>query len=177
MYSILKAVINAGNASVEVMTHKVEVAWANGSITDEEKQELDDLIFARKNPQTESPTLAELYNRLSEKFDILTNEVTDIKDRIDKLESGGEESEEPQDKPVKIPKWEPWDGISNKYQTGAVVAHGGKYWQNVLEGMQNTWEPGATGVDERYWKEITKEEAEALLKEQEEQGLEQEQEA
>lgn len=36
---------------------------------------------------------------------------------------------------------------------------------------------GATGVDGRYWKEITKEEAEALLKEQEEQGLEQEQEA
>ena len=30
--------------------------------------------------------------------------------------------------------------------------------------MQNTWEPGTTGVDERYWKEITKEEAEALLK-------------
>lgn len=180
MYSILKAVINAGNASVEVMTHKVEVAWANGSITDEQKQELDDLIFARKNPQTESPTLAELYNRLSAKFDTLTDEVSDLKNRVAKLESGeGEttEPEEPQDKPVKIPKWEAWDGISDKYQTGAVVEHSGKYWQNVLEGMQNTWEPGATGVDERYWKEITKEEAEALLKEQEEQGLEQEQEA
>lgn len=40
-------------------------------------------------------------------------------------------------KKLEIPKWEAWDGISDKYQ-------------NVLEGMQNTWEPGITGVDERY---------------------------
>lgn len=33
-----------------------------------------------------------------------------------------------------------------------------------LAATQNTWEPGAVGVDERYWKEITKEEAEAIVK-------------
>lgn len=30
--------------------------------------------------------------------------------------------------------------------------------------IRDTWEPGAVGVDERYWKEITKEEAEAIVK-------------
>ena len=30
--------------------------------------------------------------------------------------------------------------------------------------MMNTWEPGTIGVDERFWKEITKEQAEGILK-------------
>ena len=29
--------------------------------------------------------------------------------------------------------------------------------------MQNTWEPESAGVDERYWKEIAKEQAEGIL--------------
>ena len=41
--------------------------------------------------------------------------------------------------------------------------HNDKYWINVLSGMQNTWEPEGIGVDERYWKEITNEQAEELI--------------
>ena len=62
------------------------------------------------------------------------------------------------------------------YDYGEIVEHRGKYYINSLNGVKNVWEPGTDGIDERYWIEITKEEAEALLKEQEEQGLEQEQE-
>lgn len=121
------------------------------------------LVFQYQNPQVQAPDLAKLYNRLSEKCNAMSEEIEAPKASVEKLQSG-EEPEEPQGKPVKIPKWEAWDGISDKYQTGAVVKRKGKYYQNVLEGMQNTWEPGTTGVDERYWKKITKEEAEALLK-------------
>ena len=163
MYSILKSIIMSQKEPNDALFHKIDVAWANGDITDEEKNELEQLVFQYQNPQVQSPDLAELYNRLSEKCNTMAKEIEILKASVEKLQSG-EESEEPQDKPVKIPKWEPWDGISDKYQTGAAVKHKGKYYQNVLEGMQNTWEPGATGVDERYWKEITKEEAEALLK-------------
>lgn len=163
MYSILKSIIMSQKEPNDALYHKIDVAWANGDITDEEKNELEQLVFQYQNPQVQSPDLAELYNRLSEKCNTMAKEIEILKASVEKLQSG-EESEEPQDKPVKIPKWEPWDGISDKYQTGAAVKHKGKYYQNVLEGMQNTWEPGATGVDERYWKEITKEEAEALLK-------------
>lgn len=177
MYNILKSIIMSRKVSIDKLYHKVDVAWANGDITDEQKIELEKMIFQYQNPQTESPDLAQLYNRLYEKYENLQTELTDLKSRVVVLESGDTEPVEPQEPAVVIPEWEPWDGISTDYQTGAVVAHSGKYWQNVLAGMQNTWEPGTTGVDERYWKEITKEEAEALLKEQEEQGLEQEQEA
>ena len=75
----------------------------------------------------------------------------------------GEEEETEQEK-VKIEKWVAWDGISNRYQYGAVVKHKGKYYQNMLQNVQNVWEPGSVGVDERYWKEITKEEAEVIVK-------------
>lgn len=164
MYSILKSIIMSQKESNDALYHKINVAWANGDITDEEKIELEQLVFRYQNPQVQAPDLAELYNRLSEKCNVMSEEIEILKASVEKLQSGGTDPADPEEpQEVKIPKWEAWDGISDKYQTGAVVEHSGKYWQNVLEGMQNTWEPGATGVDERYWKEITKEEAEALL--------------
>lgn len=165
MYSILKSIIMSQKEPNDALYHKINVAWVNGDITDEEKIELEQLVFQYQNPQVQAPDLAKLYNRLSEKCNAMSEEIEALKASVEKLQSGGTDPADPEEpQKVKIPKWEAWDGISDKYQTGAVVKHKGKYYQNVLEGMQNTWEPGTTGVDERYWKEITKEEAEALLK-------------
>lgn len=165
MYSILKSIIMSQKEPNDALYHKIDVAWANGDITDEEKNELEQLVFQYQNPQVQSPDLAELYNRLSEKCNTMAKEIEILKASVEKLQSGGTDPADPEEpQEVKITKWEPWDGISDKYQTGAAVKHKGKYYQNILKGMQNTWEPGVTGVDERYWKEITKEEAEALLK-------------
>lgn len=50
-----------------------------------------------------------------------------------------------------IKPWEPWDGLSDKYQPGAIVSHGGKVWESTYDG-QNVWEPGAVGIDERFWR-------------------------
>lgn len=163
MYSILKSIIMSQKEPNDTLYHKINVAWANGDITDEEKIELEQLVFQYQNPQVQAPDLAELYNRLSEKTNAMSEEIEALKASVEKLQSGAEPVE-PQEPAVVIPEWEAWDGISDQYQTDAVVEHKEKYYQNILEGMQNTWEPGVTGVDERYWKEITKEEAEALLK-------------
>lgn len=112
------------------------------------------------NPATEAPQDYELLARqIAEMKDMLS----DVIDRVTVLEGSDTDPEEPTG--IVIPEWEPWDGISTDYQYGAVVTHNGTYWQNVLEGMQNTWEPGSAGVDERYWKEITKEEAERIISE------------
>lgn len=165
MYSILKSIIMSQKEPNDALYHKIDVAWANGDITDEEKIELEQLVFQYQNPQVQAPDLTELYNRLSEKVNAMSEEIEILKASVEKLQSAGTDPADPEEpQEVKIQKWEPWDGISTDYQTGAVVKHKGKYYQDVLEGMQNTWEPGVTGVDERYWKEITKGEAEALLK-------------
>lgn len=53
------------------------------------------------------------------------------------------------------PVWVRPTGAHDSYPVGAVVTHAGRVWENVHPGI-NGWEPGAVGVDERIWREITK---------------------
>lgn len=160
MYEIIKNIIRSGNFRVNDITTKMDTFWAAGKLTDEEYQGLNTMITDYLNPATEAPQDYELLARqIAEMKDMLS----DVIDRVTVLEGGDTEPEEPAG--IVIPEWKPWDGINTDYQYGAVVTHNGTYWQNVLEGMQNTWEPGSAGVDERYWKEITKEEAERIISE------------
>lgn len=157
MYEIIKVIIQSGNFIVSDITRKIDTLWAESKLTDEERQQLSEMMIDYINPNTQAPELKELYLQLKEEVAILKEEVAELK--------GAEETEPGPGLETTIPKWKPWDGISKDYQTGAVVKHKGKYYKNVLEGMQNTWEPGSAGVDERYWKKITKEEAEKLINE------------
>ena len=163
MYEIIKAVIQSGAFVVSDITQKINTLWVESKLTDEERQELSEMMIDYINPNTQAPELKELYLQLREELGVVKEEVNTLKAEVAELKGTGgtEPGPEPE---ITIPKWKPWDGISTDYQTGAVVEHNQKYYQNILEGMQNTWEPGSAGVDERYWKEITKEEAEALLK-------------
>ena len=163
MYEIIKAVIQSGAFVVSDITQKINTLWVESKLTDEERQDLSEMMIDYINPNTQAPELKELYLQLQEELGAEKEEERTLKAEVAELKGTG--GAEPGPGPeTKIPKWKPWDGISTDYQTGAVVKHKGKYYKNVLEGMQNTWEPGSAGVDERYWKEITKEEAEALLK-------------
>lgn len=154
MYSVLKNVIMSGNFVLSDMYNKIDTMWIKGKITEEEKAELEAMLIEYQNPFTQAPELKELY--------------MDLKARVEKLEEKVFPVEELELGEIVIEKGEPWDGVSNKYQFGAVVEHKGKCYQDMLESMQNTWEPGSVGVDERYWKEITKEETEAIIKGQRE---------
>lgn len=73
----------------------------------------------------------------------LAGRVMDLEARVAVLEGKGEETG--------YPAWKPWDGLSNDYQYGAIVSHGGKLWQSVYNG-QNVWEPGTLGA-ETLWTE------------------------
>ena len=160
MYEIIKSIIKTGNFRVNDIATKMDTFWAAGKLTDEEYQELNTMITDYITPEAEAP---QDYELLARQIAELKDTLSDVIDRITVLEGGEPEPEEPTG--IIIPEWEPWNGISTDYQYGAVVTHNGTYWQNVLEGMQNTWEPGSAGVDERYWKEITKEEAERIISE------------
>lgn len=158
MYEIIKSVIEGGAFKLNDLSNKIDTLWVGGKLTDEERENLISLMSDHLNPATEAP---QDYELLARQIADLKETVSSLSDRVTALEGGETEPEEPTG--VVIPEWEPWDGISNQYQYGAVVTHNGKYWQNVLYGQQNVWEPESVGVDERYWKEITKEEAESLI--------------
>ena len=163
MYEIIKAAIEPGAFVVSDITQKINTLWVESKLTDEERQELSEMMIDYINPSTQAPELKELYLQLRVGLGAVEEEMCTLKAEVAELKGIGETEPGPGPETA-IPKWKPWDGISTDYQTGAVVKHKGKYYKNVLEGMQNTWEPGSAGVDERYWKKITKEEAEALLK-------------
>lgn len=156
MYEIIKNIIENGAFRVNDLTNKIDTLWAESKLSDDERNQLVQMMTDHLNPDSEAPELKELYERLEAR-------VTALEADVQALKGGEEPGGEEEPGTVTVPAWEPWDGISSKYQYGAVVTHNEKYFLNVLQGMQNTWEPESAGVDERYWKEITKEQAEKII--------------
>lgn len=152
MYEIVKNVIMSGNFKLADMQKKIDTIWIQGDLTDEQRAELNALMKEYLNPETEMPEALQMCRALKE-------EVESLKERVTKLENGGAEPEPPAG--IEVPAWEPWDGISNKYQYGAVITIDQKYYISTYQG-QNTWMPGGMGT-EGLWKEISKEDAEAVI--------------
>lgn len=163
MYDILKNKITSGNFTVSSMTETINTLYADGELTKEQRDELLQLMPSHSDPMSEAPEVKELYERMLKEVTDLKETVKKQDERIWKLEHPGEEPEEPEPG-VTVPTWYPWNGINTDwYQYGDVVQHNEKYWLDMLKGMINTWEPGTPGVDDRYWKEITKEQAEGIV--------------
>lgn len=56
-----------------------------------------------------------------------------------------------------VPAWvDPGTVHSRMYTGGAVVSHRNRIWLSEHRGL-NSWEPGAPGIDERIWRDITDE--------------------
>lgn len=63
--------------------------------------------------------------------------------------------EEAQANPSAVAPWEnPLTDHSKMYLQGAVVTHNGRILESTHPGL-NSWEPGAHGVDENIWFDIT----------------------
>ena len=152
MYEIVKNVIMSGNFKLADIQKKIDTLWLQGDLTDEQRTELVTLMKEYVKPESEKPEQTELYKQLLKKY-------TALEERVTKLENGGVAPEPPVG--VVVPVWEPWDGISNRYQYGAVVTIDQKYYIDTFQG-QNTWMPGSMGT-EGLWKEISKEDAEAVI--------------
>lgn len=50
-------------------------------------------------------------------------------------------------------EWKPLPAGSPGYALGQTVTHNGKTWESGV--ANNVWEPGATGVGENIWKDVT----------------------
>ena len=135
MFALMKSVIAAQRQPADELRRRIDVFFAQGRISEKEKEELEALVFAHQSVDAERAGLEERYGALALRM-------TALEARMAALE-GVQEAE--------CPQWRAWDGVSEEYQPGAVVLHKGKKWKNVLEGMQNVWEPGV--ADERYWME------------------------
>lgn len=132
MYNVLASVISAGGFKLADIQHKIKKLYVIGDLTEEQMDELLALASGNISADAERPEVLSMLKHLSGRIDDLEKQ----------MNTPGSEPE----KPTEYEAWCPWDGISNKYQKGAIVSHNGKLWISIFEG-QNVWEPGATGTD------------------------------
>lgn len=148
MFNILKNVIRNGGMPLLQVNERIETMYVSGRINSQERGELIELMHSKANPANETGDWKTMYEALVEKYNAL-------EERLNAIEKGLGLNEQPdgEEGETVYPAWEPWDGVSNRYQKGTIVTHNDKIWESMFEG-QNVWEPGAPGIDERYWKEV-----------------------
>ena len=142
MYNTLKTRINAGGVKLSEIQEKIKRFYANGDITVGQMEELMELSQQKADPEAERPDIMEILRSVVDR-------VTAIEEKLKDSDAGSEEDA------AVYEAWAPWDGISNKYQNGAIVSHNGKLWKSTYVG-QNTWEPGTVGT-ELLWTEYKEE--------------------
>ena len=149
MANLLRNVIQNGGMPLSQVSERIETMYLTGRISADERKELTELMHAKASPENEKGDYKALYEALAAKYN-------ELDARVKALETahGGQDGETGNDGAQEIPEWQPWDGVNGGYRAGDVVRHSGKAWENMLIGMTNVWEPGAPGVDERYWREV-----------------------
>lgn len=147
MATILRNVIRNGGMPLTQVSERIETMYLSGRISGEERNELTELMHEKADPANELGGWKELYEALAKKYN-------ELEARVRALEEGGASGGNDGETGTGYLDWKPWDGVSEPYKYLDVVTHDGKLWQNMLESMSNVWEPGAPGVDERYWKEV-----------------------
>lgn len=146
MYDILKLTIMSGNFKLSEIQQRVKRLYAMGDINDTQLKELLSMLAEKANPELERPETLELIQNLAAKVTALEQTVKELKGLL--AGTGSDDSEES----AQYSAWEPWDGLSDQYQYGAIVDHNGQLWQSTFPG-QNVWEPGT--VDDRFWAKYT----------------------
>lgn len=144
MYEIFKNRIAAGGYQLADIQHRMKKLYALGDLTAEELDELLALSQGNASADAERPETLRMLRELA-------GRVKNLEDKLKVQEDtdAGEEQAEYED-------WTPWDGISDKYQYGAIVSRNGKLWISVFKG-KNVWEPGTPGT-EFMWVEYIPEE-------------------
>ena len=151
MAVILKNVIRNGGMPLTQVSERIETMYLNGRINAGERLELTELMHEKASPENEKGGWEEMYRTLAGKY-------RELEARVEALETAGGDAEG-EDGEAEIPQWQAWNGVNGGYAQGDVVMHEGRFYVSEYAGAVNVWEPGALGVDERYWREITEEEA------------------
>ena len=153
---VFEAVIRGGDYKLSDIQEKIEKSYIGNKLTEDDRNDLFRQASEGMNIAGERPDDDARFATLLQYIRALEDRVKTLEESVFKPEDGdatepGENPEEPDVPAVTYEKWQPWDGISNKYQPGAIVDHKDKLWESIHPG-QNVWEPGAPGT-ERVWRE------------------------
>ena len=148
MYKVIKSVIESKRYELAEMLTKIDTFWVQGSITEEEHNEL--VALARENALPENS-----YAGQQERMDAMYKELEALKSRVKVLENAGaeEQPEEPEeDITDEYPEYVAPTGAHDAYYAGDKVTYNGvKYICIAPEGAAVVWNPD---VMPSYWQEV-----------------------
>lgn len=112
----------------------------NWIVTDETARRQQEPAIRAAKQEAEAETATKIAQQLAEEHPDLVEKPTET--------DGGE-----------VRAWEAWHPLkkSTHFRYGDKAQHNGKIWRDVLDptgDTLNVWEPGAEGIDERYWQEV-----------------------
>ena len=134
MQEIIKNVIESKNYELVDMLYKINKMYIESVITEEQKEELDNLARTNANAENSYAPLQEQVNDLYSKYDELKQEIAELK---------GEDTEEPTEpKPVdEYPEFVQPTGAHDAYNIGDKVTYNGKKY--ICQMNNCVWTPDA----------------------------------
>ena len=143
IYTDVANVIAAGGYDLADLLHRIDVLYAGGRLTDQEREDLYELARAGAKPED---SLGPVVGRL----DSVEKAVRDLQTRVQNLEDGTT-APGSQEKPVteEYPEYVQPTGAHDAYWNGDKVTwQGGRYVCTAPEGVACVWDPGTYPA---YW--------------------------
>ena len=128
MYEIIKNIILAGNYELVDMLKKINTVWIESNITDEQKQELEELARTNAKAENSYAPIQEQINKIYEKID-------NLEARLNKIEG----TEEPIETIEEYPEYVQPTGAHDCYNTGDKITYNGKKYICQMNGC--VWNP------------------------------------
>lgn len=130
MYSIIKEVLIKGNYELVDVLNKINKLWIEGSLTEEERDELVNLARSNANPENS-------YTENTQQIANLWEYYQQLDTRLSKLENSQDvEPTEPEDE---WPEFVQPSGAHDAYKTGNRIMFQGKKYICKLDGC--VWDP------------------------------------
>ena len=138
VYGSFYELISSLQYDLQDVLHRIDVMYAAGRLTDEERTEL--YAYAREHAKSQYDYSTEIES--------LWTAVRDIRDRLTALE--GESAEEPEEPTDEWPEFKQPTGAHDAYYTGDQITYNGKHYICKMDGC--VWPPD---VYPAGWQEVT----------------------
>lgn len=154
MYEIIKNVIKNKDFELKDILYKINTMWVERTITEEQKEELDNLARENANPENSYATLQEQINSAF-------TEIANLKSRVEVLEKVGEGTGETggtgeETEPVEeYPEFVQPTGAHDCYNKGMGVTFMGEKYISLIDGC--VWDPLTYPAG---WKKVTEDNTE-----------------
>lgn len=157
MYEIIKNVIENKDYELVDMLYKINKMYIESEITEEQKEELDNLARANANAENSYAPLQEQINKAFKEIDLLKITVeanavgmSSLKDAVEKLGGKIETTTEPSKE--EYPEFVQPQGAHDAYNIGDKVTYNGKKYICQINGC--VWAPD---VYPQGWQEVVEE--------------------